>query len=184
MWVISMSSDIDFSPENLNQFFPFESQLIYVERLRRRNKMTSHRARCFIRLWGYLWLKEQYQLGRRIEGPIHKLELPRGAVSCSCREAAIIFYSDVEKREKPESAARMMLNLLSKLGFIQKERDGHTLSFMIAPLSEVLDLHRKKPRIEIDQFEAFCDVMPVASLLARNYKKMYLSYFITSYSCY
>lgn len=168
-----MSSDIDFNPENLNQFFPVESQLIYVERLRKRNKMTSYRAKCFVRLWGYLWIKEQYQLGRRIEKPINKLEILRGSVSCSCREAAIIFYSDVEEREKPESAARMMLNLLAKLGVITKERDGHILSFTITPLPEILDLHAKKPRIEISQLEIH-DVNHVASLLAANYKQMHL----------
>ena len=170
-----MSFNLDFKPEQLNQFFPPESQLIYVERLRRRNQMTSHRAKCFIRLWAYLWLKEQHRLGRQIKKPIDKLNVPRGAVPCSCREAATLFYFDGDERKEPESSARMMLNLLSKLRLIKKERDGHTLSFMIVPIPEISDLDGKKPIVGIDQFDVLCDVIPVANLLAVNYKQMFPS---------
>lgn len=170
-----MSSNLDFEPEQLNQFLPPEKQLFYVERLRRRHQMTSHRATCFIRLCAYLWLKEQHRLGCQIKKPIEKLGVPRGAVPCSCREAAILFYCDGNERKEPESSARMMLNLLSKLQLIKKERDGHTLSFMIFPVPEISDLDKNKLRVDIEQFDALCDVIPAANLLAVNYEHMFPS---------
>lgn len=137
--------------------------------------MTSYRSKCFVRLWAYLWIKEQLKFGHRIEKPIEKIELPKGAVACTCKEAAALFYSDEDERKEPESSARMMLNLLSKLFLIKKERDGHVLSFRIFPMPEISDLNVKKNRIDIDKFDVVCDLVPTANLLAANYKQMMFS---------
>ena len=54
----------------------------------------------------------QYQI------PLKKLQLPKGAVECTYREAAEIFYADKEKGS--ERSAGMMIDKMVDLKLIKK----------------------------------------------------------------
>jgi hypothetical protein len=55
--------------------------------------LTRRRAECFVRLWTYLLLKQQQELGDVLRQPLTQLQVPKGFVACTHREAAELFYS-------------------------------------------------------------------------------------------
>ena len=133
--------------------------------------LTRRRAECFIKLWAYLWLKQQQELNIPC-APVETLELPQGWVSCTCREAADLFYANSERGS--DRSAGMMLDKLAALGLIKKTFDGNTLAIAIQPLPELQQTTAPPtlPPIQPDAFDPRCDAIPIANLLATNYNWM------------
>lgn len=156
----------------LDRWFSVEQQRHYVSILMGRVGLTRRRAECFVRLWVYLLLKQQQANRQTLKQPLAKLDLPDGDVPCTHREAAELFYSDKERGS--DRAAGMMLDKLAALGLIKKYFDGNTTSIEIQFLSELMVATESISTIQLhpDDFNPRCDAIPVANLLARNYKWM------------
>lgn len=169
------------SPEQLDQWFPLPRQQEYISLLMGRVGLTRRRAECFVRLWAYVWLKawlkqksapdHERQISVHLTS-VQNLGIPEGDVSCTCREASLLFYRDRERGS--DRSAGMMLDKLAALGLIRKTFDGNTLAIAINPLPE---LHSPNDddaviAITVDEFNPRCDVIPVANLLAQNYNWM------------
>ena len=143
-----------------------------VSLLMKRVGVTRTRAECFIRLWIYLLVKQLQESQPQIKPPLAKLELLETEVQCTHREAAELFYSDSDRGS--DRAAGMMLDKLAALGLIAKHFDGNATAIQIQPLSEILNVAepQKPVQLQLDNFNARCDAIPVANLLATNYNWM------------
>ena len=143
-----------------------------VSLLMKRVGVTRTRAECFIRLWIYLLVKQLQESQHRIKPQLAKLELLETEVQCTHREAAELFYSDSDRGS--DRAAGMMLDKLAALGLIAKHFDGNATAIQIQPLSEILNVAepQKPVQLQLDNFNARCDAIPVANLLATNYNWM------------
>ena len=165
-----------FEPAAINQYFPVDQQQQQAALIAGRVGLTRRRAECFLRLWAYLWLKsERPELGSpdapEAPQPITQLERLAGPVSCTCREAAELFYAETERGS--ERSAGMMLDKLAALGLIDKRFDGNTLTITIHPVPELLTpTAAERPEVQVDAFDPRCDAIPVANFLARNYSWM------------
>jgi len=104
--------------------------------------------------------------------PVQNLGLPEGDVSCTCREASVLFYPEGDRGS--DRSAGMMMDKLAALGLVRKTFDGNTLAIAINPLTELQDQAEGGEEIEVavDGFNPRCDVIPVANLLAQNYNWM------------
>jgi hypothetical protein len=159
-------------PENLDRWFPSDRQNHYAVKLLGRVGFTRRRAECFVRLWAYLFLKQQLQAGNTILPPLQDLSLPEGLIPCTHREAAALFYAHQERGS--ERAAGMMLDKLSALHLITKQFDGNTICLKINPLPDWSETSTPEPEIQfgVDAFNPRTDTIPVANFLARNYNWM------------
>ncbi|WP_017656112.1 hypothetical protein [Fortiea contorta] len=161
------------NPESINQWFPIEQQRKYISQLRGRVGVTRRRAEYFVKLWAYLLLKQQQELGKRLQRPLTELELPAGFVPCTHREAQEIFYGERERGS--DRSAGMMIDKLVALGLIEKDFDGNTTCIRICSLLPNLQnsaLAEKSLKLLPDNFNPRTDAIPVASFLARNYNWM------------
>jgi hypothetical protein len=169
---------------NIDQFFPPEEQRKYVTQLQGQVGLTRRRAEYFVKLWAYLLLKQQYELGKQPKLPLTVLDFPEGFVPCTHREAQELFYSDSERGS--DRAAGMMLDKLVGLGLIEKNFDGNTICIRVRwryaggiklGLSQLTHLSNpentsKNPEtIQLipDAFNPRIDTIPVASFLAHYY---------------
>lgn len=160
-----------FGPEALDQWFPPEEQRSYINLWIGRVGLTRRRAECFVRLWGYLLLKQILGQNPRLKPPLGELTPVEQWVSCSHREAASLFYSDQEQGS--ERAAGLMLDKLVHLGLLQKFFDGNVTCFQIIPQVELArGPLLPPPAMGCDGFDPRCDAIPVAQMLARNYNWM------------
>ncbi|NER00738.1 MAG: hypothetical protein F6K30_29265 [Cyanothece sp. SIO2G6] len=159
-------------PEQIDEWFAHDRQREYISLLMGRVGLTRRRAECFVRLWAYLWLKQTVQRNTATLQPVQNLGVPEGEVSCTCREAALLFYPDGDRGS--DRSAGMMLDKLAALGLVRKTFDGNTLAIAINPLPELQDQAEGVEEIEVtaDGFNPRCDVIPVANLLAQNYNWM------------
>ncbi|MGB6166451.1 MAG: hypothetical protein WBF52_02595, partial [Geitlerinemataceae cyanobacterium] len=80
-------------PENLDRWFSYDRQKHYTAKLIGRVGFTRRRAECFVRLWAYLFLKQQLEVGNALQPPLQDLSLPEGLIPCTHREAAALFYA-------------------------------------------------------------------------------------------
>ncbi|MEO1429843.1 MAG: hypothetical protein AAFV71_12410 [Cyanobacteria bacterium J06633_8] len=154
---------------NIDQFFGVEHQLKYVALLKGKVGLTRRRAECFVKLWAYLLLKQQQELGISSK-PVTELDLPEGFVACTHREANELFYAEQDRGS--ERAAGMMIDKLVALGLIEKEFDGNNICIRIcSPLSDINDSAELNQPIQLvtDSFNPRTDAIPVASFLARQY---------------
>ena len=162
------------NPELIDQWFPLEQQRNYISMLLnpRRVGLTRRRAECFVRLWTYLLLKQQQELGFCLRQPLTQLQLPEGFVACTHREAAELFYSNRERGS--DRAAGMMIDILAALGLIEKDFDGNTVCLQIPCVPYVTEPVDPPQQVELvlDDFNPRTDAVPVASLLAQNYHWM------------
>ena len=162
------------TPEQFEQCFSPAVQQGYVTRLMGRVGLTRRRAQCFVKLWGYLLLKQ----GIAADQPVTKLlslTVPEGWISCTCREAAELFYGDRDRGS--DRSAGMMIDKLVALGLVRKSFDGNTLNLAIAPLPELQAAEANATKtslvtVQPDAFDPRCDAIPVATLLATNYNWM------------
>lgn len=153
------------NPAILNQWFSLERQRNYVTKLTGRHGLTRRRAEYFVRLWAYLLLKQQQETGKRVAQPLTELYPLQGAIPCTHREAAELFYSHQERGS--DRAAGMMIDQLAALGLIKKDFDGSTICIQIRPLPE---LEPEKPaQVKPDAFNPRTDAVPAANLIIRNY---------------
>jgi hypothetical protein len=158
------------NPVSIDQWFPLEQQHKYVSLLKGRSNLTRRRAEYFVRLWAYLLLKQQQELGKPLQQPLTELEIPQGFVPCTHREAYELFYG--HKDRGSERAAGMMIDKLVALGLIEKEFDGNTTCIRVRSLLTNLHKHNENEKfIELipDAFNPQTDTIPVASFLCRNY---------------
>jgi hypothetical protein len=161
------------NPESIDQWFPVEQQRKYVSQLQGRVNVTRRRAEYFVKLWAYLLLKQQQQLGKRLQRPLTELDLPEGFVPCTHREAHELFYSQQERGS--DRAAGMMIDKLVALGLIEKDFDGNTTCIRIRSLGTTNNESaqvEKSIKLVPDDFNPRSDTIPVASFLARNYNWM------------
>jgi hypothetical protein len=160
--------DNSIEPAELDQWFPTDRQLYYVDFLRGQRGLTRRRAECFVRLWAYLMIKTLDPLPR---SPIVDLVALAGPVSCTHREAADLFYSAAERGS--DRSAGMMIDQLVQAGLVEKNFDGNTNMILVRALPE---LERKETPQAIslvpDFFNPRTDAVPVATLLAQNYNWM------------
>jgi hypothetical protein len=157
-------------PEDLEIWFSAQQQQQYVSLLMRRVGMTRRRAECFVRLWLYLLLKQYQSQKLTLKPPLAELVLPEGAIACSCREAAELFYADRDNGS--DRASGMMLDKLAALGLIKKHFDGNSTRIEIQPLPELLagaDAEVAIPEVQPAAFDPRSDAIPIANLLASNY---------------
>ena len=157
-------------PEELEVWYSAEQQKATVAKLLGRVGLTRRRAECFVRLWAYLLIKQQQSLGQVVAPPLAALDPLEGAVSCTCREAAELFYAGRERGS--DRAAGLMLDKLLALGLISKQFDGNTLEITIQPLPELGGPEATLPELQLDNFDPRCDAIPVANLLMANYHWM------------
>jgi hypothetical protein len=157
----------------LNRWFPVDQQRAVVAQLLQRVGLTRIRAEYFVRLWVYLSIKHQQTQNSTVRPPLAHLDLPSEPIICTYREAASIFYG--EKELGSDRAAGLMIDKFAALGLLRKFFDGNTTSLEILPIPELTQT-RSTPQdvIEIvpDAFNARCDAIPVAHLLAHNYNWM------------
>lgn len=160
------------TPDDLHQWFPRDQQHQLVQRLLTRVGMTRTRAECFVKLWVYVLVKQYQAKSPQLKPPLDALELPVGAVICTHREAANLFYGDRETGS--DRAAGIMLDKLAALGLIKKNFDGTTTCVTINPIAEIQSESVSSRAIEIqpDAFNPRCDAIPIANLLATNYNWM------------
>lgn len=160
-------------PEYLDKWFPIDKQRQYVSTLVKQNKLTRRRAECFVRLWAYLLLKQQHELGKRVVQPLSQLDLPQGAVSCTHREAAELFYANKDRGS--DRAAGMMLDQLVAIGLLEKEFDGQTTCIQILPWQELTNPCQSKEgesiSLKTDDFNPKTDAVLVANSIANHYKQ-------------
>lgn len=152
-------------------FFPNQQAQI-ITCLSQRIGMTRSRANCFMRLWVYLLVKQQKAQNPKLKPPLGQLIVPTGAVICTHREAANLFYNDKDKGS--DRAAGLMLDKLAALGLITKAFDGNTTTITIHPMPALLAsaTPQAMPELKPDDFDPRCDAVPIANLLAVNYNWM------------
>ena len=159
-------------PDELEIWVPLQQQREVIACLGQRVGITRIRAECFVRLWVYLLVKYYQEQKPLLKPPLGKLELPPDAVVCTHREAANLFYGD--KEQGSDRAAGMMLDKLVALGLIKTYFDGNCTCITINPIPEVLELAptHLPAQLQPDAFNARCDAIPIANLLASNYNWM------------
>lgn len=159
--------------ESIDYWFPVEEQRKYVSQLQGRVGLTRRRAEYFVKLWAYLWLKQQQELGKVLQPPLCELDLPEGFVPCTHREAQEIFYGHQERGS--DRSAGMMIDKLVALGLIEKDFDGNSTCIRIRsllPNRDNLAAAKKSIKLIPDYFNPRIDAIPVASFLAHNYNWM------------
>ncbi|MEP1057813.1 MULTISPECIES: hypothetical protein [Cyanophyceae] len=159
-------------PESLDQFFPLAQQRVYVAMLMGRGGLTRRRAEYFVRLWAYLLLKQQQQLGLQLSQPLSQLRSTEGLIACTHREAADLFYSNQERGS--DRAAGMMIDRFVALGLLEKQFDGQTLCLQIRSLPELETPIQAEIAVTLiaDAFNPRTDTIPIANLIARTYAEL------------
>ncbi len=154
---------------NLNQYFPLSQQHKYVSQLQGQVGLTRRRAEYFVKLWAYLFLKQEHELGRRLTLPLTELDLPSGFVTCTHREAQEVFYGDSDRGS--DRAAGMMIDKFVGLGLIEKKFDGNSICIRVKSLLPSNSLIDTTNTLELfpDAFNPRVDAIPVATFLARYY---------------
>ena len=158
-------------PETINQWFPVEQQDKYISRLLEEQVIrTWCRAKCYVRLWAYLLLKQQRRLKQEVKLPLAELSLPQGFISCTHQEAAALFYCDQPQGRGSDRSAGMMIDTLRDLGLIEKQFDGNTLCLKILyqPKPKPSAQSNEPVKLKIDAF-SHNDAVLVANFLSRLY---------------
>ncbi|UBF26243.1 hypothetical protein K9N68_32845 [Kovacikia minuta CCNUW1] len=163
------NSNEPIEPEYLDHFFPPTQQRTYISALLGRGGLTRRRAECFVRLWAYLLLKQQQELGTAQPESLTQLYPTEGFVACTHREASGLFYG--HKDRGSDRAAGMMVDQLVALGLLEKRFDGQSLCIKIRPLPELVTPSEPAKPVELkpDIFNPRTDAIPIASLIAQTY---------------
>ena len=158
--------------EQLELWFPEERRSLLIQQLIQTVGLTRIRADYFVRLWIYLSVKHAKNQNPNLRPPLDNLQKNFGAVICTHREAAELFYAD--KDQGGDRAAGMMLDKLAALGLLKKHFDGNTTCIEILPLPRSIpsNINSKEVELVLDDFDPRCDAIPVANLLASNYNWM------------
>ena len=160
----------EFTPGDLDQWFPPEIQQQYVEQLKGTNGLTRRRAQCFVRLWGYCLLKQYVERTQRLPAkPLDSLMPLEGSVVCTQAEAADLFYAETDRGS--DRSAGMMINQLVSQNLVLKEFDGNQTYISIFPPADVLE-ELESIALVIDDFNPRTDAVLVANCLADCYSWM------------
>ncbi len=157
-------------PTDIDEWFPLLEQRKYISQLQGQVGLTRLRSEYFVKLWAYLYIKQQHELGNRPKLPLTQLDLPTGFVTCTHREAQEIFYGDQDKGS--DRAAGMMIDKLVALGLIEKNFDGNTTCIRVRFSLANNPQSRESPEnIQLipDAFNPRTDTIPVATFLAHYY---------------
>jgi len=162
------------NPTSIDQWFPLEQQRKYVSLLKGQVRvgLTRCRAEYFVRLWAYLLLKQQRELGMRSLRPLSELHPLKGFVPCTHREAYELFYGHKDSHRGSERAAGMMIDKLVDLGLIDKDFDGNTTCIRIrSPLPDLDHSAPSEEPIQLvpDAFNPRTDAIPAANFFVRLY---------------
>lgn len=153
---------------SVDYWFPIEQQRKYVSSLKQlRAGLTRCRAEYFVKLWAYLLLKQQQELGNSLQKPLTELDVPEGFVPCTHREAYELFYGETDRGS--DRSAGMMIDKLVSLGLIEKHFDGNTNCIRIqSPLPNFQD-SAKVESIQVmpDAFNPRTDAIPIAIFFVR-----------------
>lgn len=155
---------------NIDDWFPFEVQRKYISQLQGQVGLTRRRAEYFVKLWAYLYVKQQDELGKRPRLPLTHLDLIEGFIPCTHREAQELFYANSDRGS--DRAAGMMIDKLVGLGLIEKNFDGNTVCIRIrATLPNIKEVKKSKEILQLipDAFNSRTDAVLVANFLARYY---------------
>ncbi|AKG22575.1 hypothetical protein [Calothrix sp. 336/3] len=158
---------------NIDKWFPIEQQKKYISQIKGRIGVTHRRAEYFVKLWAYLLLKQQQELGKFSQSPLEELSLPDGFVPCTHREAQELFYGDQDKGS--DRAAGMMIDKLVALGLIDKNFDGNTTCIRIlSALPSFQEVEKINEALQLfpDDFNPRTDAIPVANFLSQHYNWM------------
>ncbi|MBV5259524.1 hypothetical protein FLX56_13970 [Synechococcus moorigangaii CMS01] len=160
------------SLQELDRWFPTAQKQARLAQLNQVVGLTRVRAEYFLRLWIYLLVKAERAQHPHLQPPLKELKTQFGAIVCTHREAAELFYADQE--QGGDRAAGMMLDKLAALGLIRKDFDGNTTCIEILPLpQQVLSANVDQTvALTLGEFNPRCDAIPVANLLAVNYNWM------------
>lgn len=164
----------EFTPGDLDQWFPPKIQQHYVEQFRGTSGLTRRRAECFVRLWGYCLLKQYVERSQQQPTkPLDSLIPLEGSVVCTQGEASDLFYADRERGS--DRAAGMMINQLVSQNLVRKDFDGNLTHISIFPPPNfVMDLEDAQTvPLMIDDFNPRTDAVPVANCLAQSYSWMH-----------
>jgi hypothetical protein len=167
---------IAFDAISLDRWFPRLHQHRYVKLLmtpeRRPVGLTRCRAEYFVRLWAYLWLKQNFTLGKVPQQPLKTLTLPQGFIPCTHREVAHVFYANKDRGS--DRAAGMILDKLVALGLLDKRFNGNTICLQIRPLASTVEQPELTTRLRVktDAFNPRTDAVLVANFLAQHYNWM------------
>ncbi|MCU0565867.1 MAG: hypothetical protein MUF49_04650 [Oculatellaceae cyanobacterium Prado106] len=161
---------MDIAPAMLDQWFPLALQQQYVNQLvlqlKGQRGVTRRRAEYFIKLWGYLLLKQQ-----ATQQPLSQLQPLQGAMVCTNREAAELFYADAEQGS--DRAAGMMIDQLVQAGLIEKNFDGNTNLLVIRSVPSLIQMvNQTNIALQPDDFNPRTDAIPVATFLSKKYTLM------------
>ncbi|WP_228060212.1 hypothetical protein [Plectonema radiosum] len=157
---------------SIDEWFCIEHRLKYISLLKGKVGLTRRRSECFVKLWAYLLLKQQQELGIAVK-PLTELDLPQGFVPCTHREANELFYAQEDRGS--ERAAGMMIDKLVALGLIEKEFDGNNICIRIcSPLPDINQSTKptQSAKLFADSFNPRTDAIPAATFLASNYDWM------------
>jgi hypothetical protein len=161
---------ITIQPGLLEQAFSPDLQKRYISILLNRGGFTRRRVECFVRLWGYLLLKQLLEDAQYLP-TLEILYPPKGYISCTHREAAELFYTDREKGS--DRAAGLMIDKLVALGLLDKKFDGQTLCLQVRDQPELLQVaEQKKPEIFVDYFDPVVDAVQTGQLMTRSFYEM------------
>lgn len=162
------------SPDTLDDWFPEAYQRNYVSALMGRGGFTRLRAKYFVRLWAYLLLKQQMEIGEGLQRPLVHLSPLQELVPCTHREAAELFYK--QKDYGSDRAAGMMIDRLVALGLLEKQFDGQTLCLKVRNLPELVVSEPTSPLASVplqpDAFNPRTDAIPIANLIINHYAEI------------
>jgi hypothetical protein len=170
----SPSAQPGISPADLNYWFPPEQQHSYIAALMERGGLTRLRAHYFVRLWGYLLLKQEAEANGGLAKPLTQLQPLHKMISCTHREAAELFY---EHRDRgSDRAAGLMIDRFVALGVLEKRFDGQTICLRIRIMPELkLEESAGTPeavQLITDAFNPRTDAIPVANLVINQYAEI------------
>jgi hypothetical protein len=163
---------MSIQPEDLHRVFAPDRQKHYITAFLRCGGFTRRRSECFVRLWGYLLWRYQIETdGPQTAVVIDELTLLPEFVSCTHREAAVLFYPEGEKGS--DRAAGMMMDRLVALGVLDKQFDGQTQCWRIREHPELVDTESDaRVTVFADSFDPVVDAVQAAKLMTRSFSEL------------
>ncbi len=156
----------------LNQSFPLPLQQAYIQRLQTQGGFTRKRAEYLVRLWTHLQIKYFQRLNAEQIPRFTDLTYIADYVSCTHREAALLFYNQQERGS--ERSAGLMIDRFVSLGVLEKRFDGNTICLRVRPLPELKLPAQKEPapKLAFDAFNPRTDAVACAQIMTRTFNEV------------
>jgi hypothetical protein len=156
----------------LNQSFSLNLQQAYIERLQTKGGFTRKRAEYLVRLWTYLQIKHLGEPDQPQPPKFTDLAYIEAYVSCTHREAALLFYNQQERGS--ERSAGLMIDRFVSLGVLEKRFDGNTICLRVRPLPELNQTaqEKTKPQLVFDAFNPRTDAVACAQIITRTFNEV------------